>query len=536
MTFVANTAAVLAAVTELCALFFREQHLLHMLQLEEYDERRFLSWMRGHLAWLVGNRWIDLLAVEGFLVLLISSASPVPRAVLSFTALFISSLAIAAEQRAARHTQVKKPLVMTPRARRLITGIMILAGCGIAAQLLWPSRALTGLALVIPWCAPLFLLVGAVCLRPVEASIRHWYIRDARSVLKRYSPIVIGITGSYGKTSTKFFTAHLLGVRYRTLMTPESYNTAMGICRVIRGELGPEHEVFVVELAENEKGGFRRLLGLVPCRISAVTSVGLQHLEEFGSSDVIQRTFREFITMAGSGETVVLNADDAVLGEIGDVSSKHLIRVGCTQRPGEALWAENVQMGVDGLSFDIVTATGERLPCSTQILGRHNVQNILLAVAIARELQVSWTDIQSRIGTLQAPPHRLQLMTGAGGVRIIDDAFNSNPAGFAMAMSVLASFPARRILITPGLVSLGSAEDAENEKAGTRAAAAADIVVLVGPQKTAPIRRGLLAAGFLPENIMTVHALNEVTMLMKTLVKPGDTVLFENDLPDTYNE
>jgi len=112
-------------------------------------------------------------------------------------------------------------------------------------------------------------------------------------------------------------------------------------------------------------------------------------------------------------------------------------------------------MNREGLSFEIVTAPGKRFPCHTALLGMHNVENILLAVAVARELDVPWESIQSNIATLQAPPHRLQAMVSSGGVRIIDDAFNSNPTGFAMAMDVLATFPRRRILVTPGLVSLG---------------------------------------------------------------------------------
>jgi UDP-N-acetylmuramoyl-tripeptide--D-alanyl-D-alanine ligase len=319
-------------------------------------------------------------------------------------------------------------------------------------------------------------------------------------------------------------------------MTPESYNTAMGICRVIRGELGPEHQVFVVELAENERGGFKQLLSLVPCSMSIVTSVGVQHLEEFGSEAAIRRVMQDFVRMPPSGNTVVLNGDDAALSDLAGVSGKRLLRASAAGSGSADVRAENVVVSADGLAFDIVTSEGERVPCRSTILGRHNVANILLSVAAARELGVSWAAIQEGIQTLQAPPHRLQMLSGAGGVHIIDDAFNSNPAGFAMAMEVLASFPSRRVLVTPGLVSLGSAEEAENVEAGKRAAVAADTVILVGPRKTQPVRVGLLAAGFPEGSIVTVHSLDEVTNVMRTMLVPGDTVLFENDLPDTYNE
>jgi UDP-N-acetylmuramoyl-tripeptide--D-alanyl-D-alanine ligase len=380
------------------------------------------------------------------------------------------------------------------------------------------------------------MLLSRFVMEPVEASIRRWYFRDARKKLAALAPIVVGITGSYGKTSTKFFLTHLLESRYRVLMTPESYNTAMGICRIIRGQLGPEHQVFVVELAENERGGFRHLLSLTPCTMSIVTSVGVQHLEEFGSEAAIHRVMREFVAMSPSGATVILNGDDPVLADLTGIQGKKLVRTGAGEARIADLHAENIAVSPEGLSFDVVTAQGERLPCHSTLLGRHNVQNILLAAAAASELGLPWTSIQEGIATLRAPPHRLQMISNAGGVRVIDDAFNSNPAGFAMAMEVLASFPPRRILVTPGLVSLGSVEEAENVEAGKKAATAADTVILVGSRQTRGVRAGLLAAGFPEPSILTFGSLQEVTAAMQSLLMPGDTVLFENDLPDTYNE
>ena len=240
--------------------------------------------------------------------------------------------------------------------------------------------------------------------------------------------------------------------------------------------------------------------------------------------------------MSRSGSTVVLNADDPVLAEIGSIQGKRILRASAGGSLSSDLYAENIVMSADGLSFDIMMNQGQRIACRTNLLGRHNVENILLAIAVARELGLSWNAIQDGVATLQAPPHRLQMMAGAGGVRIIDDAYNSNPAGFAMAMEVLAAFPSRRVLVTPGLVSLGKAEDTENIEAGRRAAGAADMVILVGPKKTRPVREGLLSAGFPETNILTARSLEEVTGLMQSLLKPGDTVMFENALPDTYNE
>src|SRR5664280_2661221 len=313
MRGLAEVLALLAAGTALALALVRIVHLLHMLQLEEYDTRRFVHWVVLHSDQLAANPMLDLLGLLGIVVLFL------PLQLVSSEGVIVSSLSI-------------------------VVGL---------TGLLWERRL------------------------------------GARSPVKK--------------------------------------------ALVIRGKLGPEHEVLVVELAENEKGGFKHLLRLVPCSISIVTSVGLQHLEEFGSEAAIQRAMQGFVRMPGSGSTVVLNGDDPVLAEIGSLQEKKILRASAGGLLLSDLHAENIVMSADGLSFDVVMNQGQRIACRTNLLDRHNVENILLAVAVARELGLSWSSIQDGVATLQAPPHRLQMMTGAG-VRIIDDAYNSNPAGFAMAM------------------------------------------------------------------------------------------------------
>jgi len=528
---------VVASLLCLALTALRARYLLHMLQLEEYDLRRFARWVIDHAARLCGNYPLDALGVIGLATLIFHPRGPVAGAVTGGTAVVLCVWGLLWEGKSMK-APAKKALVMTPRAWRLLTCSVVMSGAVSVLAFAFASGRSWGLAgpLLLPLATPAVIGLSRFVMEPVEASIRRWYLRDAHGKLLRLQPIVVGITGSYGKTSTKFFLSHLLESQYRVLMTPESYNTAMGICRVIRGELGPEHQVFVVELAENERGGFKQLLSLVPCSTSIVTSVGMQHLEEFGSEAAIRQVMQDFVRMPPSGSTVVLNGDDTALTDLTNVSGKKVLRTSSAGSGSADFRAENVVVSSEGLAFDIVRSEGERVSCRSTILGRQNVANILLSVAAARELGVSWAAVQEGIRTLQPPPHRLQVLSEAGGVRIIDDAFNANPAGFAMAMEVLASFPSRRVLVTPGLVSLGSAEEAENVEAGKRAAQAADTVILVGPRKTQPVRVGLLAAGFPEGSIVTVHSLDEVNKMMRTMLVPGDTVLFENDLPDTYNE
>ena len=513
----------------------RLRYLLHMLQLEEYDPRRFGHWVAAHPRRLFANEPLDGLGVLGVIVLAVRPGT---------TRAIVVTASVAAvfglwgfwRERCLTGIPAKKPLVMTPRASRLLICSTVLVVAISIVPVVVNGWETLFFSIFLPILAPVILLVSRYVMEPLESGIRQWYMRDARGKLAQLQPTVIGITGSYGKTSTKYFLTHLLALRFETLMTPESYNTAMGICRVIREQLGPEHRVFVVELAENEPGGFRRLFSLVRCDMSIVVSVGLQHLEEFGSEHLIRDVMRGFVGMDGSGKTVVMNADDSTLDGMTHVPGKRLVRTSTDMGKAADFRAESVIADSSGITFDIVDTQGVRIHCHSSLLGRHNVKNVLLAVAAAREMGIPWPSIQSRIETLQAPPHRLQVLHDVGGVRIIDDAFNANPEGFAMAMDVLASFPSRRVLVTPGLVSLGQAEKEENVQAGHRAAAAADTVILVGARQTQPLRQGLLSAGFHEDSIITANSLQDVTEILRTLLVAGDTVLFENDLPDTYNE
>ena len=179
---------------------------------------------------------------------------------------------------------------------------------------------------------------------------------------------------------------------------------------------------------------------------------------------------------------------------------------------------------------------GEKVSCRTRMLGRHNIQNIVLAASLARQLGLTMEQIARGIGKIEPVEHRLQLIPGAGGVTVIDDAFNSNPVGAKAALDVLAGFPGRHVVVTPGMVEQGAQEDEINRQFGSQMAYVCDVVILIGKKHTAPIREGLLNAGMAEENIYSVNTLEEATAILGQIGRVGDTVLFENDLPDNYSE
>jgi len=471
---------------------------LHMLQLESYVNARLIRWMFADL-------------VRAARVLSRPGGKP------------------------------KKPLVFTGRVMRILTVagfIMLLSFTAIVIG----SRGstiltLAGMATII-LTAPFTIPMANWLLTPVQRAINGRFLRTAAARLAEVKPIVIGVTGSYGKTSTKHFLQTILSQRYRTLMTPGSYNTYMGVCRVINEQLTKDHEVFIVEMAAYGRGEIREIADLVHPRIGILTAIGPQHLEWFGTIERVAATKYELIESLQPDGTAVFNADDPRCRELADRTAHvKALRFGITASGPLRVRAEAITHGRQGLSFVLVDDTGARVAVTTRLLGRHNVLNILAAAAVTLELGLSLEEVAAGAARLAAPEHRLQLLNGAGGVTVIDDAYNSNPEGAAQALDVLRQFTTgQRVLVTPGLVELGPLQEEANKTFGRQAAAVCDHVILVGPAQTRPIRAGLDEAGFAPGRITPVNTLQEAAGVLQRILKPGDVVLFENDLPDQYAE
>jgi UDP-N-acetylmuramoyl-tripeptide--D-alanyl-D-alanine ligase len=247
----------------------------------------------------------------------------------------------------------------------------------------------------------------------------------------------------------------------------------------------------------------------------------------------------ELIAALPSDGLAVFNNDDANCRQLAD-STTHVsvARFGIdTGSTSLDVWADAVVQSPSGLQFTVHTADGQSREFATQLFGRHNVSNILAGVCVARHIGMSLEACAAAVGTLRPTPHRLSVTRTDAGATIIDDSFNSNPVGAHEALAVLRGFTTgKRILVTPGMIELGSVEVEENRKLGQAAASSCDYAILVGPARTQPILDGLVAESFPMDRIRTVRDLGQATLALEEILQPGDTVLFENDLPDLYSE
>ncbi len=520
---------------------------LHSLQQDDYSNVRFARWLTAS-----PRRWTQVRFAATYGLAAVGQAAlgtnPFVFPVLA------SAVAILIAFATPKPAPQKKPLVYTGRARRLL-GLAV----AFAAVLFWagfvavsslaaaaganadyvPGLAVLVTALVSIHAAPFVAIAANLALAPVQATINYSYRFRAARKLRRFGPMVVGITGSYGKTSTKYFTEALMESRFRVLKTRASFNTILGVCRAINEELGPEHQVLIVEMGAYRRGEIRDMARLTKPHIGALTAIGPQHLERFGSIETIERAKFELLeALAPDGIAVVNNDDPRIRRLAGEKWLPNLQRYGIGGANGPVdLAAEDVSHGPEGLSFTLVERNGARTPVKTRLIGLHNVSNILAAATVAKAAGVSLPEIARAVGRLQPVPHRLEVHTGPDGVTIVDDAYNSNPVGAFNALDAIAEFgTGRKVLVTPGMIELGVEQDARNEEFGAKAAATCDFVILVGTRQTAPIRRGLEGAGFAADHITSVRNLDDGLEALKGIVRAGDVVLFENDLPDLYEE
>ena len=549
---------IIYAVITLAAIVFLGLREFHMLQLNGYKTPEHSRWMKKN-----AKRYIlpaVLFCVQFLLIPL--EYHKLAAASLAIALCFFNAI-IALLNKPGK--KFKKPLVYTARMKRMMItfGILIAVFYVIAiinAKQFIPDSAYRSDSRYLPTMttpvyisfriiliAPSFILVGSALYltpilvplsnlinKPVEKAVQNWYINDAKRILSECPTLhKVGITGSYGKTSMKFYLDELLNSQYNTLKTPESFNTPMGVTITIRRDLKPTHEYFICEMGARRVHEIKELCGIADPHDGIITSVGPQHLETFGSiENVVNTKFELADHVKAKGGKIYLNGDN------------ELIRRKAPEYPNAVLYglqegnhyrATDISVSDRGTEFTVTAPDGETKRFSMKLLGEHNVQNVLGAIAYAHGTGISLDKLTLPVKRIAAVPHRLQLLDKGGNMTFIDDAYNSNPSGCRAALNVLGLFDACRILVTPGMVELGAKQEELNFEFGQEAAKACDHIVLVGKNQTVPIYNGIKDAGYDMDNVFVADSLNEALAHVNAYqTDKKKIVLLENDLPDNY--
>ncbi len=324
--------------------------------------------------------------------------------------------------------KAKKPLVFTKRIVRLVATLAVIIAIIAALPLLFPPTRPLFLCLmaVLPLLSPLLMLLANLINQPIERAINERFIKEAKSVIADFRRLtVIGVTGSYGKTSLKYFLGRLLSQKYNTLITPESYNTTLGVVRTIREKLRPVHEFFVCEMGARNVGDIKEICDIALPKHGVITSVGEQHLESFKTLDNILKTKFELADALPEDGILFVNMDSEPARERAR-HYKNVVGYGC-DAAGDYT-ASDITVSGEGSQFKIEAPDGSATFFETRLIGRHNVLNITGAVAVAHTIGVPMDALVAGVRRLEPVQHRLQLIRSPRGI-MIDDAYNSNPRG-----------------------------------------------------------------------------------------------------------
>ncbi len=498
---------------------------LRYFQQEGYDPVRFLRWTNVR-SFTDPAFWLSVASAFLFQA----------DAVLGVVLFIVGAIVLGLVQPDPRRTG-KIPLRMTWRARRVLAVAVLLATAAwvllvrvfvdveVRAALVASAFLFAGL--------PFVLILANAALAPYEQHVQRVYRADAVGRLQRVNPFVIGITGSYGKSSAKAMLAHILQFHAPTLFAAGSINTPMGITRHVREDLVPGHRYFVVEMGAYGRGSIRRLCDLTPPAAGLITAVGDAHLERFGSLEAIKITKQELAQAVPPGGVLVVSAEYPNAIRIAKESTHARVLL-YGENPDEQLATrvEQVRFTVQGSHF--VLRTPERsYECFTPLLGRPILMNLAGAFTMATAIGVDPEIAVAAFRTLKPVSNRLEVVEESG-ITWVRDAYNSNQYGFRAALEVAAQLPAaRRVLVTPGVIELSAEQPTVNRALSRAAAAVCDTTLVVSETNRAAFLEGHREAGR-EDRLVAVPNRTEAFRWLREHLSDGDLVVLENDLPDLY--
>ena len=506
-------------------------HGMHMLQQNFYNEgNRYLNW-------IIKNKYKSIITPDllGLFLIILPLFN---NNLLNFIILFIFySILFFYRYNLKKKEQVKKPLVYTFRIKRLIfTTILLNIIILVFNYKLNNGYILISSLVILSILAYHQVYIAYLINLPIEKIIYNHYKRKAQRKLKELNTINIGITGSYGKTSSKNILHDILSVKYRTYASPGNLNTPLGLMRTINNYLDKFEEVFIAEMsvADKKSNDVKRSCDIVKPKYGIITNIGIAHLESFKTIENIQKAKFELIENLPKDGIGVLNADDPKQTEYKIKNSCKIIWIGIDNKAD--VYATNIKYTYEGTTFDcIFKKENKKITLKTCLFEKPNIYNILAALAIAHELGLSYDEMVKGVLNVKPIEHRLQIKKFPN-YTIIDDAYNSNPVGSKMAVDVLNLMPGRKIIVTPGMIELKDKEYEANYEFGKQISEVADYTILVGKKQTKPIYDGLLSNNYNKNKIFILNDVRDAFPLIEKLRDDKTYVLLENDLPDLFNE
>ncbi|MFI3307998.1 MAG: UDP-N-acetylmuramoyl-tripeptide--D-alanyl-D-alanine ligase [Mycoplasmatota bacterium] len=512
-------------------LYLKNKKSMQMLQ------QNFYNTGNRYLKWLGSNLKKEFLTQELFFVIFLTTIYLENNLAYFLVFIFYTLLIILYKQKL-RKEQTKIKLNVTARIKRMRITYAILYFL-IIAVMYFNFNTCFGInyfiiGLLIYLDALVLNLVNIIN-KPVEKCVFLHFKRQAKQKLKDNPNMdVIGITGSYGKTSSKNILDDILNVKFQSFKTPKNFNTTYGLILTLNNYLDSFNDYFIAEMGAFKKGEIKELCDLVKPKYGIITKIGTAHLTSFGSQENIQSGKMELVESLPSDGVAILNKDDELQVSYKMKNDCKVIWIGIDESAD--VMAKNIKLSASGTTFDVIfNGDKTNYKFSTKLLGKANIYNILASIALGKYLGLTIEELQRGVLKVNQIKHRLELKK-VNDITYIDDAYNSNPVGSKMALDVLKLMDGKKIVVTPGMIELGDLQYDLNFDFGKQIAEVADTVILVGETQTKPILDGLKAKKYKDKNIYVINDVKEAFTIVQKIKDKDTFVLLENDLPDLFNE
>ncbi len=510
---------------------------LHMAQQNLYnDDHRFLKWTMKDIRNFKTPLKCSLVVLITYLVLIIFKLEASVITSVYFFVVCLIILLIEIKENKNADTKIK--LKVTARVKRLIfTNVILFVLLCVGLYFVKNVNIIYLCLFLYDMLLNFVIMISIIINKPAEKMVYLSYKTKAVNKLKAMNNLkVIGITGSYGKTSSKNILSDILNVKYNALPSPRNFNTPYGLIITVNNHLDKFDDILIAEMGAYKVGEIKDLCDLVKPKYGILTKIGTAHIEIFGSQENIQKGKFELIESLPSDGIGVLNGDDELQVNYKLKNDCKIVWIGIDNKDVDVR-ATDIKTSNKGTTFNVIfKGDKKKYEFTTRLLGYNNIYNILASLALSKEFGLSVDQMKKAVLGVKSVEHRLELRP-AGNLTYIDDSYNSNPVGSKMALEVLKDMPGLRIVMTPGMVELGDKSYELNKKFGTYMKDSCDVVILVGEKITKPIKDGLKEVKFNDKNIYVVKSTKEAFALVKSLSNGKESYcLIENDLPDIYNE
>lgn len=375
---------------------------------------------------------------------------------------------------------------------------------------------------------PLIVSSIIIFFQPATVLLRNRTI--AKAMKKRESLenlLVIGITGSYGKSSVKEFLKFILLKDFKIVSTEKNENSEMGISQCILNQVNEEQEIFICEMGAYNRAGIKLLADIIKPKIGILTGINNQHLATFGSQKNIIKAKFELINSLPQEGLAVLNWDNEF---IKNNFKSEISSIKYSVKEKEDVWAEDIKGGKEGISFKVVFKTGESQLIRANINGVYNIPNLLVAIAVAKKLGMDLESIAERVEEINSSIGGMKLKK-FNGFDVIDATYSSNIDGIVSHLEYLKNWENKKVIVMPCLIELGSEGKEAHINIGKKIGEVCDLAIITSKDYFNELRKGAIESGMKKENIIFIEDGEKILKKISVFAEEGDVVLLESRVP-----